>query len=232
LAGSFRELPYCVYTAFIIAADARKTEFVLCKLSGIRLTGGSNRNIRRRKSMVRYLLTRSHLAVLMVVLAAGVATAQNDDATYSARLSGFNEIGPINNNSGAILTDGTGRLQLEVSPNSVAYTLTYSNLTSNALQSHIHFGKKHDAGGIMVFLCSNLGNGPAGTPACPVSGGTVTGTLTAASVVAIPTQNVTAGNFTALLAALHSDAAYVNVHTANFPGGEIRGQVRSDDRGH
>jgi hypothetical protein len=180
--------------------------------------------------MVRSLLSRSHFVVLLVVLAAGVATAQNDDATYTARLAGFNEIGPINNNSGAILTDGTGRLQLEVGPSSVAYTLTYSNLTSNVLQSHIHFGKRHDAGGIMVFLCTNLGNGPAGTPACPASGGTVTGTLTAASVVAIPTQNVTAGNFNALLAALRSNTAYVNVHSANFPGGEIRGQVRSDNR--
>jgi hypothetical protein len=180
--------------------------------------------------MVRYLLTRSHLAFMMVVLAAGVATAQNDDTTYTARLAGFNEIGPINNNSGAILTEGTGRLYLEVSPNSVAYTLTYSNLTSNALQSHIHFGKKHDAGGIMVFLCTNLGNGPAGTPACPVAGGTVTGTITAASIVAIPTQNVPAGNLGALLAALRSNTAYVNVHSANFPGGEIRGQLRSDNR--
>jgi hypothetical protein len=180
--------------------------------------------------MVRYLLARCHFAVLLLVFAAGVATAQNDDATYTARLAGFNEVGPINNNSGAILTEGTGRLYLEVGQNSATYTLTYSNLTSNALQSHIHFGKKHDAGGIMVFLCTNLGNGPAGTPACPVAGGTVTGTITAASVVAIPTQNVSAGNFSALLSALRSNTAYVNVHSANFPGGEIRGQVRSDNR--
>jgi len=185
--------------------------------------------------MVRYLLTRSHLAVLLVMLAAGVATAQND-TIYTARLSGFNEVGPINNNSGAILTEGTGRVQLEVGPNSATYTLTYSGLTSNVLQSHIHFGKKHNAGGVMVFLCTNLGNGPAGTPACPAAGGTVTGTITGASVIAVPTQNVPAGNFGAVLAALHSDTAYVNVHTANFPGGEIRGQVRvrhdDHDRDH
>jgi hypothetical protein len=46
-----------------------------------------------------------------------------------------------------------------------------------------------------------LGNGPAGsaTPACPANSGTVTGTITSASVVAIATQNVKAGDFDALV---------------------------------
>jgi hypothetical protein len=61
----------------------------------------------------------------------------------------------------------------------------------------------------------------------------VSGTITAASILAVPTQNVPAGNFGVLLAALISDTAYTNVHTANFPGGEIRGQVEvhKDDEG-
>jgi len=53
--------------------------------------------------------------------------------------------------------------------------------------------------------------------------------LTPANVVAIGTQNVTAGDFDALRDALASDTAYVNVHTVNFPAGEIRGQVRRQD---
>lgn len=175
--------------------------------------------------MLRDFLTRSHLAILAFVLATGVATAQND-TTYTARLSGFDEIGANNANTGAILTDGTGHLQLNVGSNSATYTLTFSGLTSTVLQSHIHFGKKHNAGGIFVFLCTNLGNGPAGTPACPAAGGTVTGTITAASILAVPSQNIPAGNFDVLLAALRSSTAYVNVHTQNFPAGEIRGQLK------
>jgi hypothetical protein len=134
-------------------------------------------------------------------------------------------------NSARLITRrGQGTLDLVLNRNAstASYTLTYSNLTSNVLQAHIHFGKVHVPGGIFVFLCTNLGNGPAGTPACPSAGGTVSGTLTAASVVAVPTQNIPAGNFDALVDILTSNTAYANVHTQNFPGGEIRGQVRAN----
>ena len=46
------------------------------------------------------------------------------------------------------------------------------------------------------------------------------------NVQAIPGQNVSAGDFNALVAALESETAYANVHTIpHYAGGEIRGQV-------
>ena len=183
--------------------------------------------------MLRHLIIGAGLAV-----AAAIATAPAVAQEYKARLDGFFEVGalPALNNTttpptftaptGAILTNGTGKLRLVVDLNSASYSLTYSGLTSDVLQAHLHFGKVHVAGGIYTFLCTNLGNGPAGTPACPAAGGTVTGTLTAASIRPVPSQNITAGNFDALLAALSSDTTYVNVHTKNFPSGEIRGQTQ------
>jgi len=55
----------------------------------------------------------------------------------------------------------------------------------------------------------------------------VTGTISASSIVAVPSQNVTAGDFDALVAMIESNTAYGNVHTTKFPAGEIRGQIRT-----
>jgi hypothetical protein len=143
-------------------------------------------------------------------------------------LSGFNETGALNNESGAILSEGRGTLELKLDrrTQTLSFVLTFSNLSSPVTQAHIHFGKTHMAGGVMVFFCSNATPPPPGVQPCPPNGGTVTGTLTAANVLAVPTQNVQKGDFDALTDALASDTAYVNVHTMNFPAGEIRGQIR------
>src|SRR5207302_8169960 len=105
--------------------------------------------------------------------------------------------------------------------------------TGTVTQAHIHFGKVHSAGGILVFFCTNIGNGPAGTQACPLNSGTVTGSFSAASVTAIAGQNVNAGDFDALVDALNSNTAYAKIHSTGFHAGEIHGQIRNDNRrGH
>ena len=79
----------------------------------------------------------------------------------------------------------------------------------------------------MVFLCTNLGNGPIGTQACPgPSSGTVAGTITAADVVSSASnQGIAAGELTEVLRAIRAGVTYANVHSNLFPGGEIRGQL-------
>jgi hypothetical protein len=172
--------------------------------------------------MLRPIMIAATVAVAMVT---GTASAA-DVEKFHAVLSGFSEIP-------AVLSEGQGTLDLRLdrSAKTVTYTLTFSNLSAPVTQSHIHFGKVHVAGGVMVFFCTNLSNGPAGTPACPAGGGTVTGTLTAASVVGPTAQNVTAGDFDALEDALETNSAYANLHTTAFPAGEVRGEVRRADRG-
>jgi CHRD domain-containing protein len=154
---------------------------------------------------------------------------------FSADLSGFEEIGPLGaGETGAILSGATGtlRLHLDKKSNSITYTLSYtSGLSAPVTQAHIHFGKVHVAGGIIAFLCSNLPNPPLGTPPCPTPSGTVSGVLHANSVIGPTLQNVAAGNFDALVAALTSDTAYGNVHTTTFPAGEIRGQIQGNKSG-
>ena len=166
---------------------------------------------------------------------------------FTAKLSGFNEIGSISATgyTGAVLSDGKGtaKLDLDKKAGTVNYMLAYSNVgstppqTGTVSQAHIHFGKSRDSGGILVFFCTNIALPPTFTgptpQACPTNSGTVSGTWTKADVQVITGQNVVAGDFDALEDALESNTAYANVHTiplpgatnTAYPGGEIRGQV-------
>jgi len=200
--------------------------------------------------MLRLKILEASLVAAVVTFSASCGYADE----FSARLSGFNELGSLPSATafptGAVLSDGTGTvsLQLNQKAGTIDYTLMYSNVgttppqTGMVSQAHIHFGKSRDSGGILVFFCTNLtfnGTGPA-PPACPTNSGTVSGTWTKDNVQAILTQNVAAGDFDALVDALNSNTAYANVHTVPLPGatntafpaGEIRGQCRSEDREH
>jgi hypothetical protein len=76
-----------------------------------------------------------------------------------------------------------------------------------------------------------------GEQACPATSGTVTGTLSAADIqeptadvvsggqIVTVSQGLQAGEFAELVAAVLANATYVNVHSENFPQGEIRGQL-------
>jgi hypothetical protein len=173
------------------------------------------------------------LAVGMLLVVHADSKQSGNTVHFAAKLSGFQELGALNSETGAILTDGSGTLQLTLdkAAQTISYELTYSGLSAPVTQSHIHFGRVHVPGGIMVFFCSNLTTPapPAGTQACPSSGGTITGMWSATNVQGIAGQNVTAGDFDALTDALFSNSAYANVHTTKFPAGEIRGQVHKGD---
>jgi hypothetical protein len=175
--------------------------------------------------MCRIAVVGTFLASVLVLLSVPVKAQE-----FSGKFSGFNELGALNAETGAILSEGQGtlKLTLDKSLKTISFELTYSGLSANVTQSHIHFGRVHTPGGIMVFLCTNLGNGPAGTQACPPSGGTVIGTITPASVLAVPGQHITAGDFDAITDALFAHAAYGNIHTVNFPAGEIRAEIREE----
>jgi hypothetical protein len=133
-------------------------------------------------------------------------------------LSGFNEVPPI-------LSNGKASVRITINGTSLTYQLTLSGtFTSTITQSHLHFGQPGVNGGVFLFLCTNLGNGPAGTPACPQQG-TVTRTVSAADIVGPAGQNLHPGSLDDAVRVIRGGDAYANVHTQQFPAGEIRGQV-------
>src|SRR5262249_56935480 len=112
---------------------------------------------------------RSILPVLACALALGAAPARADSShdRFSAKFSGFEEVGGLGaGQTGAILSGGTATLDLELDrqAQTLDYTLTFSGTNAAVTQSHIHFGQRHVGGGIIVFLCSNLRNRPAAPP--------------------------------------------------------------------
>lgn len=147
--------------------------------------------------------------------------ARGGGSTFRVELNSYTEV-PL-----ALSTPGTGsfRLQIDDRAQQITYRLSYANMSSDVTQAHVHFGSVSQAGGISFFLCSNLGNGPAGTQACPAAPGTITGTVTPADVIGPTTQGIAAGEFAEIVKAIRIGLTYVNVHTTTFPPGEIRAQL-------
>lgn len=166
---------------------------------------------------------KSILAGLAVIAVATVITlavrADEDVITFRARTTGFGEVPPK-------LANGTGTFvgTLSADGQSISWTLTWTGLTGAAQVAHIHFGQAQNVGAPVVFFC-NGGNRPAACPDGPDHSGTLSGTFTAADVLAVPSQNVSAGDFAGFVKILRNRLGYVNIHTPNFPAGEIRGQV-------
>ena len=169
----------------------------------------------------RFLLLSAGLTLFGNTL---LAQSGGEKKSFQAFLDGFQEVPPV-------LTTAEGRFQGKVNDieSEIAYELEYSGMVSHVRAAHIHFGQPGVNGGIMVFLCDNTGAEP-GAPACPEASGTVMGVLTQADVKAIAAQGIGANDFAAFLKALRSGAAYVNVHTDDFPNGEIRGQIGGQGR--
>lgn len=171
------------------------------------------------------------LGVAAFALAGGSGAGFNH---LKATLSGYQEVPSVS-------TQGSATFTADVSPdgNSIDWQLSYANLESPPQQSHIHFGQRSVNGGISVFLCTNLGNGPVGTQGCPASPATIHGTIIEADVspniaatAGARAQGINTGEYSELVRAIEAGKTYVNVHSTFWPGGEIRAQLNETGDPH
>lgn len=175
-----------------------------------------------------------HRRLLIVAVTVGIAvaiTASGSAATTGGgglgqsavheQLSGYAET-PL-----AISTAAGGEFEARINDRgqAIVWQLSYADTATAVTQAHIHFGSPAQSGGISVFLCTNLGNGPAGTQLCPAAPATVSGTIMAGNIIGPAGQGISAGEFTELVQAVRAGFTYVNVHTTAFPAGEIRAQL-------
>lgn len=96
-----------------------------------------------------------------------------------------------------------GTFSYEIEGDQLCWELSVTGLSSGALAAHIHVGERNVPGPVVVPLTVDVGETSFETSGC-----------------AMPAAE--------LLAAIEDDprAYYVNVHNANNPGGEIRGQLK------
>lgn len=172
---------------------------------------------------------------LLVALAAAAATLTIALASVTAAapemfvtpLSGEEEV-PVRDT----LARGAAVFQVSADGSEVSYRLIAANI-DNVVQAHIHFPAPEGANaGVVAWLFPEAGPPALTGPTGPQDGVLATGTITAGDLV-----GALAGQpLSALIDALRSGNAYVNVHTndgdatpntgpGDFPGGEIRGQI-------
>jgi hypothetical protein len=161
------------------------------------------------------------LGVVSLLGAVGVAVATGGGGVRE-RLTGYEEVP-------AISSPASGEFAARFrGPNAVEFRLSYRGFTSNVTQAHIHFAQEAVNGGVSVWLCGNPSptvTPPPGTAMCPLTAGTVRGVIEPDDVVGPAGQGIAPGEFGEFLAAVRAGRTYANVHTATFPGGEIRAQL-------
>ena len=159
-------------------------------------------------------------------MASAVAVAANFVSVREI-LTGYEEVPAVSTTGG-----GEFRARIHNDPLQIEWELSYADLEGAISQSHIHFGQTGVNGGITVFLCTNLSNGPLGTQACPPAPATISGTISAvdvspnvAATQGARTQGLGTGEIEEFVEALRAGATYANIHTSIWPGGEVRSQI-------
>jgi hypothetical protein len=119
-----------------------------------------------------------------------------------ADLNGRNELDPKTLQPGAGDPDGFGSASFTINGTSLCFGITVGNLDT-PMAAHIHKGRKFENGPIVVPLTPPTSGAPGASSGC---------------------VTVDAGLAADILA--HPRAYYANVHTAAFPGGAVRGQLK------
>lgn len=153
------------------------------------------------------------IAVLAIASAIGsalafVAVQQQalGQEAFTAELSGENVLPTVN-------TDANGTITIQGNNQSLNYQLALNDI-SNVTGAHIHFGNDDENGKIVVSLLRS--NSPSGLEV-ETLGGNFTADDVQGPLAGLPLEQ--------LIGFMGNGSTYVNVHSIEFPLGEIRGQI-------
>jgi hypothetical protein len=137
-----------------------------------------------------------------------------ETGNFHAHASGAEEV-PANDSP----AQGQAIFRLSADGTGLHYRLIVANI-ENVTQAHIHLAPEGQNGPVTAWLY------PSAPPPVPIPGPSQ-GPLNEGVITAADLRGPLAGGeLSDLLDHLRAGNAYVNVHTAQFPGGEVRGQIR------
>jgi hypothetical protein len=142
-----------------------------------------------------------------------VQSVAEDATVFRTHASGSEEV-PANDSK----AQGQATFKLSEDGTELHYKLIVANI-ENVQQAHIHRERAGASGGVVVWLY------PSGPPATLIPGRSngilAEGVITDDDVIG----SLAGTGVEGLLAEIRAQNTYVNVHTTQYPPGEIRGQI-------
>jgi len=132
----------------------------------------------------------------------------NENGNYTTQLTGDQEVPSVNTRA-----RGVGIFKFNNDNSALSFRINVAQL-QDVRFAHIHLGKKGVNGPVVVTLRGDRIDGR-------VNGVYATGNITMNDLQGL----LNGGDLYILREAMRTGNAYVNVHTDNFPGGELRGQL-------
>ncbi|HLJ66217.1 MAG TPA: CHRD domain-containing protein [Chloroflexota bacterium] len=127
----------------------------------------------------------------------GPGAANASTMKYTVHLKGMNEVGA----PGAPHGSGTATITVNMSKHTLCYTISVTGFKLPAIAAHIHAGHAGKNGPIVVKF-NNVPNSKGKSSGCTMVSSKLLKAITG-----------------------HPSSYYVNVHTTQYPGGAVRGQV-------
>jgi len=162
------------------------------------------------------IITIVQTGVIADLLTPVFASSNVTEQLFTTKLFGDMEVPPIETNA-----TGWAEFRPILNENTVTYTLNVTDI-DNVTAAHIHSGEQGQNGPIVVTLFK---------PDIPTQK-MVSGLLSEGDITADNLEGPLAGKqLSELLSSMHSMGVYVNIHTTQYPDGEIRGQVSNSTSG-
>jgi hypothetical protein len=161
----------------------------------------------KKRSLLLFLL-----AFLAMALFASTALASSE-RNFVASLKGREEVPAVDTRA-----QGQAIFQVSKDGGSISYKLIVANI-ENVTMAHIHLGPAGVNGPVVVWLYPDA-------PPPQLIPGRFSGVLAEGTFTADDLVGPLAGmSLEALIDEIVAGNTYVNVHTSQYPGGEVRGQI-------